>query len=142
MKKIITILLLAIISNAIMGQNYNPFVAAGIVSPAPMITGFGICSFNTGNSGNDPLSSFGPQPMRLKITLSLGVPNNMNPLLAITGTFASKFNWTYDALIKEYTGIQNQVINGNDGGTIIISYKATIPSSFPAAPQNGFNVNV
>src|SRR5207247_336813 len=30
----------------------------------------------------------------------------------------------------------------NDGGTIIISYKATIPSSFPAAPQNGFNVNV
>lgn len=140
MKKLIVILLLAVMSKASLAQNYNPAVNSGTISPAPLITGIGSVQFNVGNSGNDALNNLA-QPMVLIITLSYGEPNNPDPIAAITGTYANRFNWLYDVATRTYQGTQNQVIPGFGIGTIQIAYRSILPS-VPLNPQNGFNVNV
>lgn len=140
MKKIIAILLICFIGKASLAQNYNPAVWAGTINPAPLVNGFGTLKFNVGNSGNDPLNNLG-QPMVLIITLSYGMPTSQDPIAAISGTYAGKFGWIYDALTKSYQGTQIQPIPSFGAGTIQISYVATLPS-IPLNPQNGFNVNV
>jgi hypothetical protein len=140
MKKSLLILLMVFIVKAGLGQNYNPAVNSGTISPAPLVTGFGTIQFIVGNTGNDPLNNLA-QPMVLIITLSYGVPNNVNPIAAISGTYASKFVWLYDIATATYQGTQNQVIPAFGLGTIQITYRATLPS-VPLNPQNGFNVNV
>ena len=104
MKKIITFLFMAFLTKASIAQNYNPAVWAAIVSPAPMVTGFGSCTFSTGNLGNNALAGFAAQPMRLTITLSRGVPNNPDPIAAISGTMKALFNWTYNSTTLTFTG--------------------------------------
>jgi len=45
----------------------------------------------------------------------------------VSGTFASKFNWTYNAANKNFFGTSNQAIAPGDGGTIVITVIAAIP---------------
>ena len=143
MKKLIAFLLIAFVTETTIAQNYNPAVAAGIISPAPISTGYANIQFVVGNTGNDPLSliQHPGQPLLVVISLSGGVPNNTNPLAAISGTFASKFSWQYDASVKTYLGTQTQTIGGNSLGSIIIAYKVTQASTI-LNPLNGFNVNL
>lgn len=140
MKKYLLTLLLATTALAGIAQNYNPAVNSGTISPAPLVTGIGVCQFNVGNTGNDALTNLG-QPMVLIVTLSYGVPNNPDPIAAIGGTYANRFNWLYDPVTKTYQGTQNQVIPAFGLGTITIAYRAILPS-VALNPQNGFNVNV
>lgn len=140
MKKTLVTLLLAFIVKASLAQNYNPAVNSGVITPAPLVTGIGSCQFNVGNTGNDALNNLA-QPMVLIVTLSYGVPNNPDPIAAITGTYANRFNWLYDVATKTYQGTQNQVIPSFGLGTIQIAYRAILPS-ISLNPQNGFNVNV
>ena len=148
MKSIILTLLIAFTSLLIQAQNYNPFVAQGTVSPSPLSNvisnGTGQVSFLVGNSGDDPLPRVTGQEMLVVVSLSRGIPNNANPLLAIGGTFASYFTWQYDAATKTYLGTQSASIPGalNGGvGDITIAYKVT-SNSIATNPQNGFNVNL
>lgn len=158
MKKFILILTL-ILPLLGLTQNYNPFVAQGIVSPAPLLPvevgGTGQVSWIVGNSGSDPLALVTNQEMLLVITLSRGVPNVADPnnaaqaVASLTGTFVSYFDWTYLPVVRTFTGKQNKVIPGfslnplapASAGSIIIPYKVTQNSSI-MAPQNGFNVNI
>lgn len=139
MKKIFVTLLVAFIVKAGLAQ-YNPAVNSGLMNPAPLSNGIGSCEFNVGNTTGSPLNNLA-DPMLLTITLSYGIPNNAEPIAAITGTYASKFTWLYDAASKTYQGTQNQIIPGNALGTIKIAYLATSPSNI-SNPHNGFNVNV
>ena len=148
MKSIIITLIAAFMSLLIQAQNYNPFVAQGVVSPSPLSNvisnGTGQISFLVGNSGDDALPKVTGQELLLVVSLSRGVPNNANPLLAIGGTFANYFTWQYDATTKTYLGTQNATIPGalNGGaGQITIAYKVT-SNSIATNPQNGFNVNL
>lgn len=128
------------------GQNYNPFVSSGIINPAPLSSvesaGTGTASFFIGNSGSDDLNLVAGSEMKVTIVLSKGDPNNANPLLAISGTFASKFNWVYTAATKTFVGTQNQNIGSGlaiDGaGTIVVAYKVTVNSPI-TGPNNGFS---
>ncbi|MEZ5047451.1 MAG: Ig-like domain-containing protein [Chitinophagaceae bacterium] len=148
MKKIIvliTALLLPFLEHA---QSLNPFVAQGIVTPAPLYdvasNGQGTLSFIVGNSGDNTMPYVVNQEMVLIITLSRGVPSTTNPVDAISGTFANYFDWQYDALSNSYQGLQNQMIPDalNGGvGTILIEYTVT-SNSTESSPQNGFNVNI
>ncbi len=140
MKKTLITLLLAIMLKAGIAQNYNPAVNSGTITPAPLITGIGSVQFNVGNTGNDPLNNLA-QPMVLIVTLSYGVPNNPDPIAAISGTYANRFTWIYDVATKTYQGTQNQGIPSFGLGTIQIAYRAILPS-IALNPQNGFNVNV
>ena len=140
MKKIIVTLLICLIGKLSIAQNYNPAVWAGTVNPAPLINGFGTLKFNVGNSGNDALNNLA-QPMVLIITLSYGAPTGQDPIAAISGTYANRFSWIYDAPTKSYQGTQILPIPSFGAGTILIGYVATLPS-IALNPQNGFNVNV
>lgn len=139
--------------------DYNPFVAEGIISPAPLLpvelNGTGVCQFKVGNTGGDALTyTNADNAMRLTITLGRGLPNV--PLLdattaldALSGTFKDKFNWTYDVATRTYSAVQNQTIAALDlnapvrdnEGTIIIQYKVT-ENSTQGVSGNGFNVNI
>ena len=148
MKSIILTLIVAFTSLLIQAQNYNPFVAQGTVSPSPLSNvisnGTGQVSFLVGNSGDDPLPRVTGQEMLVVVSLSRGIPNNANPLLAIGGTFATYFTWQYDATTKTYLGTQNATIPGalsGGAGYITIAYKVT-SNSIATNPQNGFNVNL
>jgi hypothetical protein len=148
MKRIITTLIIAFTSLLIQAQNFNPFVAQGVVSPSPLSNvisnGIGQVSFVVGNSGDDSLPKVVGQELLLVVTLSRGIPNNANPLLAIGGSFATYFTWQYDASTKTYLGTQNAAIPSalNGGvGNITITYKVT-SNSIETNPQNGFNVNL
>ena len=122
--------------------DYNPYVNAGTISPAPLWpveeNGSGQISFNIGNSGSDPLEVFTDQYITLTITLSYGDPDNADPLAAISGSYAELFSWRYNS--GTYSATQIYDIPGNSSGTIIIDYKVTQNSSSPGL--NGFNVNI
>ncbi|WP_415370750.1 gliding motility-associated C-terminal domain-containing protein [Patiriisocius sp. Uisw_047] len=126
-------------------QSYNPYVNQGIVSPAPMLptefNGTGLVSFNLGNTGSTKLDLVTGQEMALIVTLSKGVPDNLDPLAAMGGTWLFYFDWTYDATITSYRGVQNQDIPGNASGDITITYKVTDNTSLSTA-SNGFNANL
>jgi hypothetical protein len=148
MKRIIITLIIAFTSLLIQAQNFNPFLAQGIVSPSPLSNvisnGIGQVSFLVGNSGDDAMPLVAGQEMLLVVTLSRGIPNNANPLLAVGGSFATYFTWQYDAVSKTYLGTQNATIPDalNGGvGDITIAYKVT-SNSLETNPQNGFNVNL
>jgi hypothetical protein len=47
----------------------------------------------------------------------------------MTGSFLSKFNWTYSAANRNYFGINNQPIPAGDGGTVVITVKGFVPVS-------------
>jgi len=46
---------------------------------------------------------------------------------AITGTFASKFNWTYNTVTNNFFGVSNQAIAPGDGGTLVVNIVGAIP---------------
>ena len=131
-------MLLAFVLKASFAQNYNPFANSGTMAPSPLENGFGECRFNVGNSGNDSLKKLS-DPVILTLTLSYGVPDNANPVDAISGTLANKFNWIYIASKTTFRGTQITGIGGNEFGTIKIAYRVT-RSSTPSESRNGFNL--
>ncbi|KAA5532566.1 T9SS type A sorting domain-containing protein [Taibaiella lutea] len=147
MKKILMIPVIAILPLASFAQNWNPWVNSANVSPAPLLpvelNGTGTLSFNIGNSGSDDLTAGGTANNQTKLVISLsnGVPDNVNPLSAVSGTMASRFSWVYNAPLNTFTATQIQTISGLDAGTIIIAYKVT-QNSTSGALSNGFNVNL
>jgi hypothetical protein len=48
---------------------------------------------------------------------------------ALSGSFLSKFTWTYSSVNKNFFGINNQAITPGDGGTIVIAVKGMVPVS-------------
>jgi hypothetical protein len=158
MKKLITLVLLSL-PMFCLSQNYNPFLAQGIIAPAPLnpveANGIGTASFIVGNSGSSAMPLVANQEMLLVITLSRGLPNVTDPnnvaqvIASISGSFAGYFNWQYDPSIRTFLGTQNQTLPGFSlnpsdpvsAGYVIIPYKVT-QNSPRDLPQNGFNVNI
>jgi hypothetical protein len=153
MKKILfacTIIFSALMSAA---QSWNPYVAQGIISPAPLLTvqlkGTGVASFNIGNTGSSPLT-YDPgiltNNMLIVISLSGGLPNvspldSTEVLTTIGGTWAKLFTWQYDKMKNAFTGIQNQIIPGQSQGSITIQYKVS-QNSPKSQPKNGLKVKL
>lgn len=90
---------------------------------------------NNGFTTSIPTGSVG-----LNISLPTSAEYVASPLstAAISGTIASKFNWTFNNSTKTFFGVTNQAIAPGDGGTIIINVKgmtATISSQSVANIQ-------
>lgn len=124
--------------------NYNPYVDGGTISPSPLLPsedkGKGILSFNIGNTGTDALEVYTSHYIILTITLSHGIPDNEDPLLAISGSLAGHFSWSYNAVTGTYSAVQVTEIPANSTGTVDIAFEVAKNSSSPGA--NGFNVNI
>jgi hypothetical protein len=148
MKKILVVLIMCLTPFILSGQdpngNFNPFVDGGNISPAPLLPiesgGKGSLSFNLGNSGEDPLEVYPEHYMILTISLSHGIPDNEDPILAIGGSLAGGFSWKYDVETRTYSGIQLSEIPAQSSGSIEINFKVDKNSASPGA--NGFNVNI
>ena len=152
MKKLLACCSLLVVSFLITAQNpnpysnsWNPYVNQGMVSPAPLLpvefNGTGVLSFNVGNTGSTPLHLQEGEELRLEITLSNGLPDNADPLLALGGSWLGFFNWSYDVALNTYTAIQNQEIPGSDHGVITIAYRVTQNTAIDDA-SNGFIVSL
>ena len=102
------------------------------------MNGTGVISFNFGNTGSDPLEIFVGHVITLTITLSDGVPDNVNPIDAISGTAKGLFSWSFSG--ETFTGTQIATVNPGFVGTINIAYKVTQNSV--SGGSNGFNVNI
>ena len=144
MKRIILVCFMVVSTITAIGQ-YNPYVSVGIVTPAPLqpveFNGTGVLSFNIANLYSAVLPVSKGQ-MGMIITLSYGIPDNVDPLAALGGTWKDKFDWVYDAGINTYTATQNQDLPGNyEVGTITIQYRVTINTP-EGSKANGFNVNI
>ena len=149
MKKILLIAIILFSTVFLSAQSYNPYVSNGTVTPAPLLplqlNGTGVLFFKVGNTGSDALPN-DPNPppnndLKLVITLSSGVPNNVDPIAALGGTWKTMFDWTWNAGSNSYTGYQNATIPGNSEGNITIQYKVTVNTPINS-PSNGFNVNL
>ena len=148
MKKTAIILLLGLTPILLVAQNpngnYNPYLDGGTISPAPLLPseygGKGMLSFNIGNKGTDPLKLYTDQHIVLTITLSYGIPDNEDPLLAISGSFAGHFFWSYNLETRTYSAVQVTEIPANSSGTIEIAFQVVKNSISPGI--NGFNVNI
>jgi hypothetical protein len=148
MKRLIIALTILVPSLMSMAQtnSWNPYVSQGVVSPAPLLpaefNGTGVLSFNVGNTGSSTLTLVANQEMTLVITLSKGIPNHpTDPIQALGGSALNYFTWSYNAPVRTYTGIQNQVIPGTWVGNITIQYKVVENTALLNA-ANGFNVNL
>ena len=144
MKKVIFAIWVILAALSASAQSYNPFLGAGIVSPAPMLpvefNGTGAISFNVGNSGSSAMPLVVGDEMRVTVTLSKGVPDNADPIAAIGGTAKALFDWSYNSGIRTYTGVQNQTIPATYTGSITIAYEVAENSASPG--NNGFNANI
>lgn len=124
-------------------QNTNPYLSQGLISPSPMYDteskGEASISFVIGNSGEDIIEYSKGEELELTIQLMKGVPLPPNPVSAISGSYAERFNWSYDARERRIRGVQNQPIPGAlEGGTgyIQIAYKV-MENSTGVGPQCG-----
>jgi uncharacterized repeat protein (TIGR01451 family) len=126
-------------------QIYNPFVSLGDINPKPMLpaefNGTGTISFYVGNRGTQALDLVADQEMTLVLTLARGVPNDVNPLDALSGPGLSYFNWSYDASINTFFAKQISSIPAQDSGQVFLAYRVTTNSPSGDA-FNGFNLNL
>lgn len=131
--------------------NYNPFVAQGVVTPAPLppveFGGKGVVSFKVGNTGSDALDVWSALPgegVELVISLALCVPD-VEPLTAETalaaldGEYSSKFSWSYDTATAVFTGRQIASIPASGVGLISLAIRVTRNS---ASTQVGFSTTL
>ena len=65
----------------------------------------------------------------LNISLPTSFEYGASPesVAALSGTFLSKFNWTYSVANKNFFGVSNQPIAPGDGGTVVIVIKGNAP---------------
>jgi gliding motility-associated-like protein len=138
------ILLISFFSSISFGQelkgDFNPYVNSENINPSILKTaqegGRATFSFNFGNSGKDTLSEL---KLVLNITLSGGVPDDSNPLDALSGTAIALFSWNFHD--HEFTGNQIDTVNPDFSGTIIIAYRVT-DNSTEDNPGNGFRAEL
>ena len=127
---------------------HNPYVNQCSVNPMLpwQLGGSGMVSFVVGNSGSNAMPLVRNQAMKLMVTLSNGMPdvvpmNAGTAVMAIGGTWAGMFDWTFNVMTNTYTGVQNQTIPAQGSGTVTIQYRVS-ENSLPSEPSNGVNVNI
>ncbi len=141
MKKILVIktMIIALCLGAIVNTSYGQLDA----DPAITSMSFGSSQIVLGHStpltvfflNNGTFQSIIANSFHLQISLDQPGTYKANPesIAAITGTFASKFTWTYSAVNHVFFGLNNQAIAPGDGGTIIINITGYIETV--AAPS-------
>lgn len=140
MKKLLVIktaviaLCLSALMNASIAQNpfsdADPAITSFSFAASPIVvdntTTLTVYFTNAGFTDNIPAGTVG-----LKISLPTsgeykGFPESV---VSLSGSFLSKFNWTYNAGTKSFFGTANQAINAGDGGTVIVTIKGFIPTA-------------
>lgn len=114
---LLTSLLILKTSNAQTVNAYNPLLQNLHFNPEPNTFGFQNCSetfakFNFGMTTQANADLFATQPLKINIALQGFFPANINPAIAVSGSHAGYFNWTYDILTNSLQGIQSSTLYG------------------------------
>lgn len=129
LKTLAIVLCLSTIANKSVAQNdADPAITSMSFAASPIVvdhtTTLTVFFVNNGFTTAITAGSVG-----LNISLPTSAEYVASPLstAAVSGTFASKFNWTYNAATNNFFGVSNQSIAAGDGGTIVINVKGVIP---------------
>jgi hypothetical protein len=146
MKRAILIYGLVLITWLSGAQSWNPYVCEGKIGSTYVLPkefdGKGEVFFRIGNTGNSSIAMDGTYPannLTLVISFSRGIPDRINPLASLKGSWAGMFDWTYDASANTFTGLQNCEIPGDSQGEIILGFNVAENSTLEGA-SNGFKI--
>lgn len=119
--------------------NNNPSLIQGSITPDPFTTETsGTLSFNY-LENLQAYTDDENDPVNIVVCLLNIAPTNGTS--SVGGSFASSFNWTYDAATNCFLGTQNQDIPAGGGGAITIDFDVVTSVACPTN-QMGFNANI
>jgi len=127
-KTIVIALCLSAITNKTVAQNdADPAITSMNFAASPIVVNHTttLTVFFVNNGFTTAISS---GSVGLNISLPTSAEYVAEPLstAALSGTFASKFNWTYNSTTNNFFGVSNQAIAAGAGGTIIVNVKGKI----------------
>ncbi len=135
MKKAIKTLILALCLGAITNNSF----AQNDADPAITSFSFGSAQINVNqlttltvfftNAGFTTSIAAGSVGLNISLPTSFEYSASPETVATLSGTFLSKFDWTYSTVTKNFFGVSNQAITPGDGGTVIITIKGNIPVS-------------
>jgi Secretion system C-terminal sorting domain len=133
-KTFITALCLSALMNASLAQNPNsdadPAITSFSFAASPIVvnntTVLTVFFTNAGFVNTIPAGTVG---LKISLPTSAEYAGFPESVVSLSGTFLSKFNWTYNPAVKSYFGTSNQAIIAGDGGTVIVTIKGLIPTA-------------
>ena len=129
----IKILVIALCLGAITTLSYaqndaDPAITSFSFATSPVTQGFTTTlTLSFLNNGFTTAIASGTIGINISLPTSLEYVAFPQSIAAITGSAASKFTFTYDAITNNFFAVSNQAIAPGDGGTIIVTVKGLIP---------------
>lgn len=125
---IIALCLGAMISPATAQNDADPAITSFSFAASPIVVGNNttLTVFFTNNGFTTAIAA-GSVGLNVSIPTSGEYKAFPEAASALSGTFAGKFNWSYNAVTKTFIGVSNQAIAPGDGGTIIATVRGYIP---------------
>jgi hypothetical protein len=140
MKRIFFTLTLLACFSAAHSQSWNPYLNQGIVSPAPLhpadLNGLAQFQLNIGNTGSSVIPLVAGDELKVILVLSGLEPAQNDPIQALSGSWLSYFDWTYEASSKTYRGLQNQDLPPVANGVLLLECAVT-QNSLVGSSSNG-----
>ena len=129
-KKLLIALCLSAIATTGFGQinDADPAITSFSFAASPIQVGntTTLTVFFINNGFTTPIAA-GSVGLKLSLPTSGEYKANPEGTPALSGTFLSKFTWTYNTGTKSFFGTSNQAIAPGDGGTVIVNIKGFIP---------------
>ncbi len=134
-----------------LGANINSSFAQNDADPAITSFSFANGQINVNQlttltvffTNNGFTTSIATGSVGLNISLPTSADYTASPetLVALSGNYLTKFNWTYDTTNKNFFGVSNQPIAPGDGGTITITVKGNRPVTSRISVANIIRLN-
>lgn len=139
---IIALCLGAMISPAKAQNDADPAITSFSFAASPVLVGTNttLTVFFTNNGFTTAIAA-GSVGLNLSLPTSIEYRAFPESGAALSGTFASKFNWTYNNGTKTFIGTSNQAIAPGDGGTIIVTVRGYVPVSSRISVANIIRYN-
>jgi hypothetical protein len=120
----------AIINTSSAQNDADPAITSFSFASSPIIVNHSttLTVFFTNNGFTTSIAA-GSVGLNISLPTSAEYVASPESIAALSGSFLSKFNWTYSTVNKNFFGTSNQAIAPGDGGTIVITVKGVTPVS-------------
>jgi hypothetical protein len=124
---LIALCLGAIVNTSLAQNDADPALTSFSFAASPIVIGHTttLTTFFVNNGFTTAIAS-GSVGLKLSLPTSGEYLANPETTAALSGTFVSKFTWTYNTSTKSFFGTSNQAIAPGDGGTIIVNVKGFV----------------
>jgi len=123
----IALCLSAIVNNAAAQNDADPAITSMSFQASPIVVGH-ITTLTVFFVNNGFTTAIATGSVGLNISLPTSGEYVAQPLstAALSGTFLTKFNWSYNTATNNFFGVSNQPIAPGEGGTIVVNVKGVI----------------